>query len=118
VNYRDSELSQGRAGSVRGGDRLPWVKTKQGEDNFAPLTSVDWQVHVYGRVAPDVRAVCIALRIALHVFPWLPQMRRAGLSRDAVYLVRPDSYIALADAQASPNTLASYLNEYEIGGCL
>src|SRR5580693_3362345 len=27
VNYRGSSLSEGRAGAVRGGDRLPWVKT-------------------------------------------------------------------------------------------
>ena len=26
VNYRDSSLSEGRAGEVHGGDRLPWVK--------------------------------------------------------------------------------------------
>src|SRR6202021_4027897 len=26
VNYRGSSLSEGRAGEVRGGDRLPWVK--------------------------------------------------------------------------------------------
>ena len=27
-------------------------------DNFAPLTSEDWQVHVYGDAAPEVQAVC------------------------------------------------------------
>ena len=27
VNYRGSSLSEGRAGAVHGGDRLPWVKT-------------------------------------------------------------------------------------------
>ena len=25
VNYRGSSLSEGRAGAVHGGDRLPWV---------------------------------------------------------------------------------------------
>ena len=27
VHYRESPLSEGAAGSVRGGDRLPWVET-------------------------------------------------------------------------------------------
>jgi len=50
VNYRGSSLSAGRAGAVHGGDRLPWVKTglNLDEDNFAPLASLDWQIHVYG----------------------------------------------------------------------
>jgi 2-polyprenyl-6-methoxyphenol hydroxylase-like FAD-dependent oxidoreductase len=48
VNYRNSPLSVGRAGRVRGGDRLPWVETEVGNDNFIPLASPTWQVHVYG----------------------------------------------------------------------
>src|SRR5262249_47761505 len=48
VNYRTSPLSAGAAGAVRGGDRLPWVETEPGKDNFAPLASLAWQVHVYG----------------------------------------------------------------------
>ncbi len=50
VNYRGSALSEGRVGRLRGGDRLPWVKTSAGrpaEDNFKPLRPLDWQVHVY-----------------------------------------------------------------------
>lgn len=27
-------------------------------DNFTPLTSLDWQVHVYGDAAPEIQAVC------------------------------------------------------------
>ena len=59
VNYRASRLSEGRAGAVHGGDRLPWVKpTDDGaKDNFAPLTSLDWQVHVYGDASPEIRHV-------------------------------------------------------------
>jgi hypothetical protein len=50
VHYRDSSLSQGRAGRVYGGDRLPWVKPSvsgdpSAVDNFTLLTSLDWQVH-------------------------------------------------------------------------
>jgi 2-polyprenyl-6-methoxyphenol hydroxylase-like FAD-dependent oxidoreductase len=49
VNYRGSSLSEGRAGAVHGGDRLPWVKMDWNEeyrDNIATLTSVDWEIHV------------------------------------------------------------------------
>ena len=45
IAYRESPLSDGAAGEVHAGDRLPWV---EGTDNFAPLKSLDWQVHVYG----------------------------------------------------------------------
>ena len=47
LNYRDSQLSEGEAGDVRGGDRLPWVGAN-GSDNFATLNATTWQVHVYG----------------------------------------------------------------------
>ena len=52
VNYRGSPLSEGQAGSVHAGDRLPWVKLNE-TDNFAPLTALDWQVHVYGVVTDE-----------------------------------------------------------------
>jgi 2-polyprenyl-6-methoxyphenol hydroxylase-like FAD-dependent oxidoreductase len=112
VNYRGSSLSAGRAGTVHGGDRLPWVKTglNLDEDNFAPLTSLDWQIHVYGDPAPDIQTMCNARKLPLHVFPWRPEMRRRGLRRDAVYLVRPDGYVALADTGGSATAVASYLN--------
>ena len=29
VNYRGSSLSEGRAGAIHGGDRLPWVKSER-----------------------------------------------------------------------------------------
>ena len=113
VNYRGSRLSEGRAGSVHGGDRLPWVKVNVNgvdEDNFARLTSLDWQVHVYGDAAPTVGAACEIRQLPLHVFPWRPEMGRAGLQRNAVYLVRPDGYVALADADAGATAIASYLD--------
>jgi 2-polyprenyl-6-methoxyphenol hydroxylase-like FAD-dependent oxidoreductase len=112
VNYRGSSLSAGRAGAVHGGDRLPWVKTglNLDEDNFTPLASLDWQIHVYGDPAPDIQTMCDGRKLPLHVFPWRPEMGRPGLRRDAVYLVRPDGYVALADSGGSATTVASYLN--------
>jgi 2-polyprenyl-6-methoxyphenol hydroxylase-like FAD-dependent oxidoreductase len=113
VNYRESPLSAGRAGAVHGGDRLPWVKTDSDEskDNFAPLRSLDWQVHVYGEAASDVRALCGDRKLPLHVFAWRAEMKRAGLEANALYLVRPDGYVALADPAAGAAALAAYLDQ-------
>jgi 2-polyprenyl-6-methoxyphenol hydroxylase-like FAD-dependent oxidoreductase len=115
VTYRGSSVSEGRAGSVHGGDRLPWVKTNGGgEDNFAVLTSLDWQVHVYGQPTPALSAVCRQRGLPLHVFPWTADMVRAGLRRDALYLVRPDGYVALANVESSVSALSSYLDAHKI----
>lgn len=113
VNYRGSSLSDGRGGTVHGGDRLPWVEAEQGSigaDNFAPLTSLDWQIHVYGDAAPEIRTLCDTRKLPLHIFPWRTAMDRAGLRRNAVYLVRPDGYVALASLAADVAALASYLD--------
>ncbi len=108
VNYRDSPLSEGAAGTVRGGDRLPWVETAPHEDNFAPLTGLEWQVHVHGESRRDVAAACAQLGLSLHRFAWQPAMRRAGLTPGALYLVRPDGYVALVDSDGDPERLGRY----------
>jgi 2-polyprenyl-6-methoxyphenol hydroxylase-like FAD-dependent oxidoreductase len=108
VNYRNSPLSVGAAGAVRGGDRLPWVETGPGKDNFAPLTSLTWQVHVYGEPRGGLAEVCAELQLPLRLFAWRQGMRRAGLLRRALYLVRPDGYVALADPHADPERLRGY----------
>jgi 2-polyprenyl-6-methoxyphenol hydroxylase-like FAD-dependent oxidoreductase len=113
VNYRGSRLSEGRAGTVHGGDRLPWVKTDVNgidTDNFAQQTTLDWQAHVYGNATPEIRAVCEERKLPLHVFPWRPEISRAGLRRNAVYLVRPDGYVGLADSDGSATAVTSYLD--------
>ena len=79
-------------------------------DNFAPLASLDWQLHVYGDAAAALQATCAARHLPLHVFPWSAAAERAGLERHAVYLVRPDGYVALAGADASGAAVAAYLD--------
>jgi 2-polyprenyl-6-methoxyphenol hydroxylase-like FAD-dependent oxidoreductase len=108
VNYRHSPLSAGAAGAVRGGDRLPWVQTGPGQDNFAPLASLTWQAHVYGEPRGGLAEVCAGLQLPLHLFAWRQGMRRAGLMRGALYLVRPDGYVGLADPHAAPERLRQY----------
>ena len=112
INYRGSSLSEGRAGEVHGGDRLPWVSgaSKSGTgDNFAPLQSLDWQVHVYGDASPELQTVCFERNLPLHVFSWRAEMDAAGLKRNATYLVRPDGYVALADSEGKAAAVVSYL---------
>ena len=112
VTYRQVRFNQGKAGSVRGGDRLPWVVADAGApDNFAPLSSLDWQVHVYGEASPELTATCRERGLALHAFPWLRATAAAGFAQNAAYLVRPDSYVGLADPAASADSLESYLDE-------
>ncbi len=80
-------------------------------DNFAPLDAFDWQVHVYGTPSGELEAFCRERGIALHAFPWREAaMHAAGLALGAAYLVRPDGYVALADATARAATLAGYLD--------
>jgi hypothetical protein len=115
VNYRDSPLSEGHAGRLRGGDRLPWVSSADGAaSNFEALAAMNWQVHVYGIAAPELRELSDRRRIPLHAFAWRAAMKRAGLQRNAVYLVRPDGYVALADSRGGATAIGAYLDKNKI----
>jgi 2-polyprenyl-6-methoxyphenol hydroxylase-like FAD-dependent oxidoreductase len=116
VRYRRSALSEGHAGIVHAGDRLPWfAQTGDGEgDNFAPLRSRWWQAHVYGDPKPgldEVRAVCESRGVPLVQLPWRAAAGEAGLEPGALYLVRPDGYLAYVDPAARAAPLDQYLDE-------
>jgi 2-polyprenyl-6-methoxyphenol hydroxylase-like FAD-dependent oxidoreductase len=113
IEYEDSDLSEGEAGHIAGGDRLPWVPGLD-PDNFAPLFSLDWQVHVYGSAAPGLREAMQALGLPVHVFPWIAAADEAGLRRDALYLVRPDGYVALALAEQDPDAVRGFLDRHRL----
>jgi len=113
LNYRDKPLSAGAAGHVHGGDRLPWVPIN-GADNFAPLTAMNWQVHVYGEVGAKLAGWCADNDVSLHAFDWRPEHHAVGLARSATYLLRPDTYVALADASGAPAALERYFAEHRI----
>jgi 2-polyprenyl-6-methoxyphenol hydroxylase-like FAD-dependent oxidoreductase len=117
IEYRDSAWSEGRAGSIHAGDRLPWVAPpRDGDaDNFTPLTSIDWQAHVYGAPAPDLSAACDVHRIALRTFPFVDAAKKAGLEEGTMYLVRPDGYIgAIVSGASASRDLAGYLDGHGI----
>lgn len=107
LTYRGSPLGHGVAGQVHGGDRLPWVLTEE-SDNFAPIGAMAWQVHVYGSARAELAAWCADHDVPLHVFAWRADYEAAGLARDALYLLRPDGYVALADTSAAPGNLDRY----------
>jgi len=112
VSYHDSALSEGKTGQIIAGDRLPWIKFSDGSDNFATLTSLEWQVHVYGRGRDGLEAACSELHIALHEFEWNSAARDAGLRDGALYFIRPDGYIGLADAEADVSRLRDYVARF------
>jgi hypothetical protein len=107
LNYRGSALSVGTAGHVQGGDRLPWLR-KKGADNFVSLSKMIWQIHVYGAAKPELARWCTDHHVDLQVFDWTPQDEVAGLARDALYLLRPDTYVALAEPSGMPDAVDRY----------
>ena len=119
IEYRDGPWSEGRAGTIHAGDRLPWVAPARAgdRDNFTPLESLDWQLHVYGAPGPELRAACDARDISVHVFPFDSATRAAHFERDAAYLVRPDGYLgAVTTARKPAAKLAAYLDTHGIRG--
>jgi 2-polyprenyl-6-methoxyphenol hydroxylase-like FAD-dependent oxidoreductase len=118
IQYHKSALSRGGAGHVVGGDRLPWSGEDScpgGGDNFTPLMSLDWQVHVHGQASNAVQDVCAAWSVPLREFPWNDAFWRAGFMHDALYLVRPDGHVALAEPNGRAQALERYLESWGIG---
>ena len=113
LSYRRGPLSRGAAGHVHGGDRLPWAPV-DGVDNFDTLATMDWQVHVYGSASVELAAWCAAHNVPLHIFGWRSEYETAGLARDALYLLRPDTYVALADGSGAPNALDRYFADHGV----
>ena len=108
ITYRDGPLAEGKAGSVRGGDRLPWV---EGADNFAPLASMDWQVHVYGAAPEALKGEAEALGLPMHAFDD-EAAEGTGLAANGVYLIRPDAYVAAAWPRFEPGAIGAYLSRH------
>lgn len=99
IQYRRSALSAGKAGRIHGGDRWPFPSTMQ------------WQVQVAGEPRPGVAEACAAAGVELHRIEVTPEARESGLQRDALYVLRPDSYVGLADPSGDPARLRDYLRQ-------
>ncbi|ANU21433.1 monooxygenase [Planococcus plakortidis] len=113
INYRSSLLSKGKAGKIFAGMRLPWIETAN-SDNFAPLRSIDWQIHVYGKATPELIGFARSQSMELHEFPWEANMKDAGFKQDALYLIRPDGHVALATDGQWLRVLNMYLESFGI----
>ena len=113
LNYRGKGLDQGQVGPIHGGDRLPWVKLGE-RDNYAALERIVWQIHVYGAANDNLRRWSDARSIPLEVYPWRAEMRDAGLRENALYLIRPDTYVALAEPTQSVAAIEQYFAKVQI----
>lgn len=113
LNYRGKGLDQGLAGSVHGGDRLPWVKLGE-SDNYQALKRIGWQIHVYGGAEAQLQRWCAARNVPLQLHSWSDAMGRAGLRENAMYLIRPDTYVALAEPAQSADTIERYFDKVQI----
>ncbi|MCO6417614.1 FAD-dependent monooxygenase [Siccirubricoccus sp. KC 17139] len=107
IAYPDSPLSEGRAGALAAGARLPFLEVPGG-DSHAPLDGLGWRLQLHGEAAPPLRAAAAELGLPLDTFPWSAAAGRAGLARDAAYLLRPDGHIGLAWEGQDPARLRAY----------
>lgn len=109
IHYRTSALSRGRSAGLHAGDRLPWLPA---HNNFAPLGSLDWQLHLFGSPAENFRRLASNHGIACSTFPFDAQAIGAGFSSDDAYLIRPDGHIGLVASEETQ--LHEYLHRWNI----
>jgi 2-polyprenyl-6-methoxyphenol hydroxylase-like FAD-dependent oxidoreductase len=107
IEYHDSPLSEGSA-KAKAGDRLPWVKVNESEDNFQFLKDFKWQIQIYGEASKALMEFLKASQLPCYIIPWNESMVRA-FEKNALYLVRPDGYIAFADPKGQVDGLQKYL---------
>jgi 2-polyprenyl-6-methoxyphenol hydroxylase-like FAD-dependent oxidoreductase len=110
VNYRGSALSRGSAGRLRGGDRMPYGPDLSGDGGGGE--GVRWRLHVFGTASSELKVFCDDHGIALSVCAWSPRFDALGLVRDAVYLTRPDTYLAFAAIGQEVSSLSAYMAQF------
>lgn len=93
IAYRQSALSEGAAGGVRGGDRLPWLADA---NNYAALDGVQWRLQIYGHARAELCAAAESLSIKTSIFDADAAATAVGFAPEAAYLIRPDGYVGLA----------------------
>lgn len=106
IEYRSSPLSWSQVGVLASGDRLPWSEHL---DNYAPLNSRNWQIHIYGEAALYLPETARNFHLELYTFPWSADLADLGLVQDAMYLIRPDGYLGLVHERQNMAALDAYL---------
>ena len=114
LNYRGLMLSSGSAKGPQPGERLPLVRLSDGGSNFKPLSQIKWHMHVYGAAHEALETWCAKSNVQLTVFEWSAACAKVGLIRNAVYLLRPDTYIALVEPSANLTTVERYFAQRKI----
>jgi hypothetical protein len=90
------------------------VELGGGCSNYDGFRQMGWRAHVYGELQPELADWCRDNGIALDMFDWEERYDEAGFARGAVYLVRPDSYVAFADPQPSRERLQAYFSRCDV----
>jgi 2-polyprenyl-6-methoxyphenol hydroxylase-like FAD-dependent oxidoreductase len=106
IHYRNSALSVGATRRIHGGDRLPWL---QEQDNYAPLTTLDWQLHCYGAVPGTLDAWCKTNNLPLHHFT-----PAHLIPENTLCLIRPDGYIGWVGRSADQQDLVRYASKWHL----
>lgn len=106
ITYRGTPLNTGAVGAIHSGDRLPWLRHA---DNFAPLKSLDWQLHCYGDARLDLLNWCERYKIPLHFFVPAEPFKPGTLC-----LVRPDGHIGWAGHSTDLSALRRYVTRWRI----
>lgn len=113
LHYRNMTLSLGSAGGVQGGERLPWVEV-DGVSNHESLSSMRWQMHVYGKPKSTLVTWCKEKGVALTVFEYTAACAFVGLVRDAAYILRPDSYVGMVQTKIDNEAIERYFVDRQI----
>ncbi len=109
ITYRNSDLSSGQGTNVQSGDRLPFV-----EGNFESLQSLNWQIHVYGKATEKLKKSMRKKDFSVHEFSWNPDMKKVGLQKSTLYVIRPDGYIGFISSEQRVDLLHQYLHTHKI----
>lgn len=113
IAYPDSPLSEGRAGRIRAGQRLPWI-APPGPDIYAPLRGQHWQLHLHDQPPAELTDSAQRNHLPLHHWPWSDSARKAGYRQGTAYLLRPDGHIGWIGAAADATGLETYLARHRL----
>ncbi|WP_411842568.1 FAD-dependent monooxygenase [Salinicoccus sp. HZC-1] len=111
IDYDNSMLSRGKAGKIKGGDRLPWVKYGK-KDNYDPLNSLDFHYHLYGQTSSEMRRHIKNSGLEFCEYNWTAEADKAGVKKNTVMLIRPDGHIAVIDDSNNVERFFEYEKTY------
>lgn len=106
INYRFSFLSLGRSGKITGGDRMPWV------ENLGWPHPMNWNARLFGNESLDLQKYFQQNKIEFKIFPWRASLEKYGISKNVLYLIRPDGYIGLIEPNLNLENVRNYLTKY------